>query len=98
MLKVGGKRRRKERKKDKKHTNSIARIRVPETSPRSQGKKHTRYVRSLNIMSRSITRPTILKGNTSHAFSNANKGKKNDVNSANIFKVLQKKIKAEKGA
>ena len=36
MLKVGRKRKRKEREK---HTNSIARIRIPETSPRSQRKK-----------------------------------------------------------
>ena len=54
MLKVARKRKRKERKKEKKHKNSIARIRagasppsaifaylrMPETSPRSQGKKY----------------------------------------------------------
>ena len=103
MLKVGGKRKRKERKKEKNHTNSIARIRACASPPAvsfaclklhhaAKGKKY-QSVRSLNIMSRSITRPTVLKRNTSHAVSNANKGKKSDVNRANIF--YWKKIKAE---
>ena len=86
MLKVGGERKRKERKKEKNHTNSIARIRACASPPavgfaclklhHAAKGKNTRYVRSLNIMSRSITRPTVLKRNTSHAVSNANKGKK----------------------
>ena len=44
-------------------------------------------------MSGSITWPTVLKRNTSHAVTNANKVKKSDVNRANIF--CRKKIKAE---
>ena len=89
MLKVRRKRKRKERKRKGTQTRlpGFACLKLHHAGK----EKNTRYVRSLNIMSRSITRPTVLKRNTSHAFSNANKGKKNYVNSANIFKVLQKK-------
>ena len=58
-------------KKEKKHTNSIARIQARASSPavsfaclklhHAAKEKSTRYVRSLNIMSRSITLPTDLK-------------------------------------
>ena len=70
MLKVGRKRNRKERTKDKKHTNSIAaRIRARASrpvvnfaclKPRSQENKiQDTLIRSLNIMSGTITRPTV---------------------------------------
>ena len=66
MLKVKRKRKRKDGTKEKKHTNSIARIqqllasRAWNFTTQPRKKKNTRYVRSLNIMSRSITRPTVV--------------------------------------
>ena len=103
MLKVGGKRKRKERKKEKNHTNSIARIRACAPPPavsfaclklHHAAKGKTYQICSISeYMSRSITCPTVLKRNISHAVSNANKGKKSDVNRANIF--CCKNIKAE---
>ena len=71
MRKVGRKSKRKERKEDKKHTNSIARIRARASRPAfsfaclklhhaaNLKKQNTRHVRSLNIMSGTITRPTV---------------------------------------
>ena len=86
MLKVGGKRKRKEKKKEKNHTNSIASIRACAPPPAvsfaclklhhaAKGKKY-RICSISEYMSRSITCPTVLKRNTSHVVSNANKGKK----------------------
>ena len=72
MRKVGRKSKRKERKEDKKHTNSIARIRARASRPavsfaclklhhvaKKIEKQNTRHVRSLNIMSGTITRPPV---------------------------------------
>ena len=61
------------------------------TQPRKQ---NTRHVRSLNIMSVTITRPTVSKRNTSHTVSNANKILKSEVNRANIF--CRKKLKQKR--
>ena len=72
MRKVGRKRKRKERKEDKKHTNSMSRTRDRASRPavsfaclklhhaaKKIEKQNTRHVRSLNIMSGTITRPTV---------------------------------------
>ena len=69
MLKVGRKRKRRERKEGKKHTNSIARIRALASRPAvsfaclklHHAAKKTKYKSrsSLNIMSRTIPRPTV---------------------------------------
>ena len=83
MLKVGRKRKRKERKKDKKHTNSIARIQARASRPAvsfaclklHHAAKETKYkIRSMSeLYYIRITRPTVWKRNTSHAVLNANK-------------------------
>ena len=68
MRKVGRKRKRKKRKVDKKHTNSMSRTRDRASRPAVSfaclklekiEKQNTRHVRSLNIMSGTITRPTV---------------------------------------
>ena len=60
------------------------------TQPRN---KNARYVRSLNIMSRSITRPTVLKETLLAWFQMEIRVNKSDVNRANIF--CRKNFKAE---
>ena len=81
------KEKRKERKKEQTLTNSIARIRA--CASRSavavgfacrnlhHAAKKARHVRSLNILSGTIMRPTVWKRSTSHTVSNANKIKNN---------------------
>ena len=72
MRKVGRKRKRKKRKVDKKHTNSMSRTQDRASRPavsfaclklhhaaKKIEKQNTRHVRSLNIMSGTITRPTV---------------------------------------
>ena len=103
MLKVKRKRKRKDGTKEKKHTNSIARIQQLlasrawnfTTQPR---KKNTRYVRSLNIMSRSITRPTVVLKETLLArFQMQIRVKKSDFNRS-CKHLLQKNILKQKRA
>ena len=104
MLKVGRKKKkRKERKKEKKHTNSIARIRARASPPAVisfarlklyHAAKETKYkIPSISEHYVTITEPTVWKINTSHVVSNVNKGKKSEVNRANIF--CRKKVKVE---
>ena len=103
MLKVGRKRKRKERQKNKKHTNLIARIRARVSRPAVSfaclklyhAAKKTKY------KIRSISEYYVTNNHGIHRLkkkhfsnrSNANKGKTSDVNRANIF--CRKKIKAE---
>ena len=95
MLKVRRQRKRKDRKKEKKHTNLIARIQARASSPAisfaclklhhaAKGKKYK--ICSISQYYVTINHATHrLKRNISRAVSNANKGKKSDVNSENIF-------------
>ena len=102
MLKVKRKRKRKDETREKKHTNSIARIQQLlasrawnfTTQPR---KKNTRYVRSLNIMSRSITRPTVVLKETLLARfqMQISVKKKSDVNRSCKPSFVEKHFKAE---
>ena len=92
-------------KKEKKHTNSIARFQARASSPavsfaclklhHAAKEKKYKYVRSLNVMSRSITRTTVVLKETLLAwFQMQIRVKKNgDVNRANIF--CRKNLKAE---
>ena len=102
MIKIG--RKKKKRKKVKKHTNSIARIQARASPPAViisfaclklyHAAKETKYkIPSISEYYVTITRPTAWKRNTFHVVSNVNKGKKSEVDRANIF--CRKKVKVE---
>lgn len=103
MLKWGRKKKEKKRMKEKKHTNSFARIRARASPPAVisvarlklyHAAKETKYkIPSISEYYVTITRPTVWKRNTSHVVSNVNKGKKIEVDRANIF--CRKKVKVE---
>ena len=92
-------------KKEKKHTNSIARFQARASSPavsfaclklhHAAKEKKYKYVRSLNVMSRAITRTTVVLKETLLAWfqMQIRVKKKSDVNRANIF--CRKNFKAE---
>ena len=90
-----------EKKRKKKHTNSIAGIRARASPPAVSfaclklyhaSKETKNKIPPISEYYVTITRPTVWKRNTSHVVSNVNKGNKREVNRANIF---AKKIKAE---
>ena len=103
MLKVGRKRKRIERKKDKKHTNSTARIRARDSQPAVSFaclKRHHAIKKTIQdtfdlwILRYEQSRdPPSEKETLLTRFQMKIKVKKSDFNRANIF--FQKKIKAE---
>ena len=103
MLKVKRKRKRKDGTKEKKHTNSIARIQQLLASRAwnftTQPRKKKYKICSISEYYVTINHATHrgLKRNTSRAVSNANKGKKSDFNRS-CKHLLQKNILKQKRA